>query len=317
MSLTVEIKTKGDEKNFPKTGDKVEIHYVGTLKSDGSEFDSSRARNKVFECTIGVGQVIPGWDEAIVKMSMGERSILNIPAKLAYGEKGSGGKIPANADLVFDVELIAINGKKHYSEEQIKKYQEDLDKWAVKKLKEYDDDASFREKRDKKHTDRAGYEAWLKQEVVTAITAKKNSLQDSKPKIKTPVTRANDSKEIGVVWEDQQRINEFGRLNHRFTEIKDEIGMVKRELADLNDAEGDIEVLLDDDACKIRVGTLMVEVSNDEAEEYVKECKIEKEEEMAALKKEMSEIDAKMNKLKAVLYAKFGKQINLETNPEE
>jgi len=317
MSVSVEVKTKGDGKNFPKVGDKVEIHYVGTLKSDGTEFDSSRKRNKVFECTIGVGQVIAGWDEAIPKMSMGERSILTIPSKLAYGEKGKSGKIGPNADLVFDVELIAINGKKHYSPEQLNKYQADLEKWAAKKLKEYDDDASFREKRDKKHTNREGYAAWLQGEVKTALAAKEAALQDSKPKPKAVSDRSADSKEIGVTWEDQQRINEFGRLNVRLTEINDELAVKKKNMDDLGDAEGDIECLLEDDACKIKVGTLYVEVSNEEAEEYVQECKAEQEEEIASLGKEKDTITSKMDKLKVLLYQKFGNQINLETNPQE
>lgn len=321
MGVKIEMKTPGDGKNFPKQGDKLEMHYVGTLKKDGTEFDSSRSRNKVFECTIGVGQVIKGWDEGLLKMSLGERSILHISSDLAYGKEGSGsGKIPPNADLDFDVELIAINGKKHYTPEQLAKYKTDLEKWKTTKLKQYDDDKAFAGKRDEKYKDRAGYEAFLQAEVESTIKTKEGVLVDSKPKAKasTAVKRAaTESKEIQVVWEDQQRINEFGRLNHRLVEIKEEAEKKNNDTANLKDVAGDIEVLLDDDACKIQVGSLFVTVSNEEAEEFAQEELKERESQLATLQTEKEEIETKMKALKAVLYAKFGDQINLETNPDE
>jgi len=102
---------KGDGKNFPKTGDTLKLHYIGKLSADDSKFDSSRDRGTPFSFTIGEGAVIQGWEEGIAKMSLGERAILQIPAAKAYGENGAGGKIPPNADLYFDVELLAINGR--------------------------------------------------------------------------------------------------------------------------------------------------------------------------------------------------------------
>jgi len=103
---------KGDGRTFPKAGDKLKMHYIGKLSQDDTQFDSSRDRGTPFTFTIGVGDVIKGWDEGVMKMSLGERGILQVPAAKAYGARGAGhGKIPADADLYFDVELLAINSQ--------------------------------------------------------------------------------------------------------------------------------------------------------------------------------------------------------------
>lgn len=88
-------------------GQNVAVHYTGTLV-DGTKFDSSIDRGQPIVFTLGVGQVIKGWDQGIAGMKVGGKRKLTIPADLAYGNRAVGDVIPANATLLFDVELVGI-----------------------------------------------------------------------------------------------------------------------------------------------------------------------------------------------------------------
>lgn len=92
-----------------KAGDKVSVHYVGTL-TDGKKFDSSRDRGAPFSFNLGAGQVIRGWDEGIALLHVGDKAILTIPPDLGYGAQAAG-SIPANSTLIFEVELMDVKEK--------------------------------------------------------------------------------------------------------------------------------------------------------------------------------------------------------------
>lgn len=97
----------------PKTGQTCVMHYTGWLYENGvkgKKFDSSLDRGQPFQFTIGVGQVIKGWDEGVASMQVGGKRTLIIPAALGYGARGAGGVIPPNATLLFEVELLGVKG---------------------------------------------------------------------------------------------------------------------------------------------------------------------------------------------------------------
>jgi peptidylprolyl isomerase len=108
--LEYEIRTPGNGAS-PRPGNMVTVHYTGWLDNNGQEgrkFDSSHDRHQPFSFRIGAGQVIQGWDEGVMSMKVGEKRRLFIPSNLGYGSRGAGGVIPANANLIFDVELLGI-----------------------------------------------------------------------------------------------------------------------------------------------------------------------------------------------------------------
>src|SRR5579863_9794970 len=108
--LEYEIKKSSDGAS-PRPGNMVTVHYTGWLDNNGQEgrkFDSSHDRHQPFSFRIGAGQVIQGWDEGVMSMKVGEKRRLFIPSNLGYGSRGAGGVIPANANLIFDVELLGI-----------------------------------------------------------------------------------------------------------------------------------------------------------------------------------------------------------------
>lgn len=97
---------KGDGAKAQK-GKIVSVHYEGSLLS-GQVFDSSYKRNSPIDFELGIGQVIPGWDEGISLLQVGDKARFVIPSELAYGSAGAGGVIPPNASLIFDVELMKV-----------------------------------------------------------------------------------------------------------------------------------------------------------------------------------------------------------------
>lgn len=94
-----------------KSGDSIDVHYRGTLASDGSQFDASYDRGTPLSFVVGTGRVIKGWDEGLLDMCIGEKRKLTIPPELGYGQR-SMGPIPAGSTLIFETELVGIKGVK-------------------------------------------------------------------------------------------------------------------------------------------------------------------------------------------------------------
>ncbi|MBE7213997.1 FKBP-type peptidyl-prolyl cis-trans isomerase [Shewanella benthica] len=96
----------GDGKELVK-GALITTQYEGFLQ-DGTKFDSSYDKGKAFQCVIGTGRVIKGWDIGLMGMKVGGKRKLEVPAHLAYGERQIGSMIPANSDLSFEIELLEV-----------------------------------------------------------------------------------------------------------------------------------------------------------------------------------------------------------------
>ena len=107
MSLIIEDLHEGTGKEAQK-GKRITVHYTGWL-ADGTKFDSSLDRHQPLTITLGVGQVIKGWDEGFDGMKEGGKRKLTIPPEMGYGAHGAGGVIPPHATLVFEVELLRVH----------------------------------------------------------------------------------------------------------------------------------------------------------------------------------------------------------------
>jgi FKBP-type peptidyl-prolyl cis-trans isomerase FkpA len=115
MAELVKTDVKTGDGALATAGKTISVHYTGWLYDEtapnhhGKKFDSSRDRNTPFEFALGQGQVIPGWDHGVEGMKAGGQRMLIVPPSMAYGSRGAGGVIPPNAQLVFDVELLAVH----------------------------------------------------------------------------------------------------------------------------------------------------------------------------------------------------------------
>ena len=107
MSLIIEDLHTG-EGQLAQKGKKITVHYTGWL-ADGTKFDSSLDRHQPLTITLGVGQVIKGWDEGFDGMKEGGKRKLTIPPEMGYGAHGAGSVIPPHATLVFEVELLRVH----------------------------------------------------------------------------------------------------------------------------------------------------------------------------------------------------------------
>jgi len=111
------------ESRQARDGDKVTVHYGGFLK-DGKKFDSSFDRSQPFTFTLGVGQVIPGWDKGLMNVCKGEERHLVVPSHMAYGDKGAGNVIPPGATLLFDI--VVVDVERVESQDDLKKKEDEL-----------------------------------------------------------------------------------------------------------------------------------------------------------------------------------------------
>lgn len=105
--LLIEDIVVGDGREA-KAGDTVSTHYVGVAFSTGEEFDASWNRGTPLDFKVGVGQVIQGWDQGLLGMKVGGRRRLEIPAHMAYGDRGAGSAVAPGESLIFVVDLLGV-----------------------------------------------------------------------------------------------------------------------------------------------------------------------------------------------------------------
>ncbi|KXJ86255.1 FKBP-type peptidyl-prolyl cis-trans isomerase [Microdochium bolleyi] len=107
LKIEVTLPVECDRKS--KSGDNIQVHYRGTLAADGTQFDASYDRGSPLPFKLGAGRVIKGWDEGLLDMCIGEKRLLTIPPEYGYGQRGMG-PIPAGSTLIFETELMGIDG---------------------------------------------------------------------------------------------------------------------------------------------------------------------------------------------------------------
>ncbi|RDW82499.1 peptidylprolyl isomerase-2 [Coleophoma cylindrospora] len=108
-SVTIDVTKEVECERKSQKGDKISVHYRGTLAADGSEFDASYKRGQPLSFVVGKGQVIKGWDDNLLDMCIGEKRTLTIPPEFGYGQRATG-PIPAGSTLIFETELMGIDG---------------------------------------------------------------------------------------------------------------------------------------------------------------------------------------------------------------
>ncbi|KAI1383979.1 uncharacterized protein F4822DRAFT_57570 [Hypoxylon trugodes] len=107
LKIDVTLPVECDRKT--QKGDNIQVHYRGTLAANGNKFDASYDRGTPFGFKLGGGQVIKGWDQGLLDMCIGEKRTLTVPPEFGYGNRGIG-PIPAGSTLIFETELIGIQG---------------------------------------------------------------------------------------------------------------------------------------------------------------------------------------------------------------
>ncbi|KAL8998259.1 MAG: hypothetical protein Q9169_002663 [Polycauliona sp. 2 TL-2023] len=122
LTLAAEVTTEYTLTNTcsrkTQRGDAIEVHYRGTLQSDSSEFDTSYKRGQPLSFTVGKGMVIKGWDEGLLDMCIGDKRKLTIPPEFGYGQQAMG-PIPAGSTLIFETELVGIQGVEKEVKEEL------------------------------------------------------------------------------------------------------------------------------------------------------------------------------------------------------
>jgi len=158
-----------DEHNAVHVDSNGEMIKTDTIDQAVCKMMELRQSDEHYEFVLGAGVTNRRLEWEMARMHLAQKKTIEIPAQDAFGADGLGNVVPPDADLIYEVELVAINGRKHVTTlETITKFEEELSSWKASKEAEYDRNEEFREKQNKKHTDREGYVAHL-----TGIQAKK------------------------------------------------------------------------------------------------------------------------------------------------